>query len=492
MRRPILLILAALLIAGCSNPASTAPLIITPTPQPTQLLVTEHPPADAGPTPLPTRTRWQYGDLLPYTIQSGDTLQTIAIHFNTTVDSIRQANPELGESDETILTPGQPIQIPANYTALLGTPYHIIPDSELVYGPGQSTFSTHATIMEFQGFLSRYSDYAENRTLTSWEVVDRVARDYSINPRLLLALVEYRSGALTQPGVGDFTFPLGHSDPVTNGLYKQLIWTAETLSRGYYGWRSGTLTQVTTQDGFMERLDFWQNAGTAALHVLFAELMKADEFKKAISPAGFGATYNHLFGDPFKYEVTLYPAHTQQPKLELPFMPGRVWSYTGGPHPAWGDQTPWAALDFAPPAVGVGCGYSTEPVTAMADGTVDRSAEAAVVLDLDGDGNEHTGWVIFYYHMSLSALPPEGEKVKTGDPLGHGSCDGGLATGTHVHVVRRFNGEWIPADGPLPFVMSGWTAHSNGQPYLGTLTYDLPALKIQACTCITANNELSR
>jgi len=61
-----------------------------------------------------------------------------------------------------------------------------------------------------------------------------------------------------------------------------------------------------------------------------------------------------------------------------------------------------------------------------------------------------------------------------------------------VHVVRRFNGEWIPADGPLPFVMSGWTAHAGSAPYLGNLTYDLPALRIEACPCVTANNELSR
>jgi LasA protease len=487
----VLAVIVGLLVA-CASPAVVPQAVsIEVTAPPTQALETPRAPA-LGPTPLPTRTRFQFGDPLPYAIQSGDTLQTIAIHFNTTIDSIRQANPEIGESDTTILTPGQQIIIPANYASLQGTPYHIIPDSELVYGPGQSTFSTKATILEYQGFLSRYSEYADNITQTSWEMIDNVARDYSINPRLLLALLEYRSGALTQPGVSDFTYPLGHTDSLTNGIYKQLIWASETLSVGYYGWRSGTLTQVTTQDGFVERFDFWQNSGTVALHYLFANLMKADEFKKAVSPDGFGAIYIHLFGDPFKYEVTLYPAHEQQPKLELPFGPGRVWSYTGGPHAAWGTNTPWAALDLAPPAVGVGCGMSSEPVTAMAPGIVARSADAAVVLDLDGDGNEHTGWVIFYYHMSLLALPPVGKVVTTGDMLGHGSCDGGLATGTHVHVVRRFNGEWIPADGTLPFVMSGWTAHSEGVEYKGNLTYDLPSLKIEACVCVTPLNALSR
>lgn len=481
------------ILIGCASPATVSPATdVPPTPAPTQPVTTERAPSALDPTPLPTRVRWQFGELLPYTIQSGDTLAAIASHFNTTIEIIRQANPEVTEGDLVILPPGLLLNIPANYAPLTGTPYHIIPDSELVYGPGQTNFDLKASILEQKGFLGRYSEYAEERMQFSWEMIERVARDYSINPRLLLALIEYRSGAVTKPGVADFTYPLGYPESLHTGLYKQMIWAAEILGQGYYGWRYGKLTQVTTQDGMVERLDFWQNAGTVALHYLFAQMMNEAEFKVAVSPEGFGATYRQLFGEPFKYEVTLYPAYTQQPTLELPFVPGHTWSYTGGPHPAWGDTTPWAALDFTPPAVGTGCGYSTEPATAMADGVVARSDEAAVLLDLDGDGNEHTGWVIFYYHMSLDALPPVGKVVKTGDTLGHGSCDGGRATGTHVHVARRFNGEWIPVDGPLPFVLSGWTAHSENEAYKGSMTFDLPALKIEACVCVTASNGLSR
>ena len=488
----ILLVLMAIMI-GCVTPESLPPAtVVPPSPVPTQPVATERTSSSLGPTPLPTRARWQFGEILPYSVQSADTLKTIASHFNTTVETIRLANPNVVESETTILPPGLALNIPANYAALSGTPYHIIPDSELVYGPGQATFSLKAAILEQNGFLSRYSEYAEERTQFSWEMIERVARDYSINPRLLLALIEYRSGAVTKAGLNDFTYPLGYEEALHTGLYKQMIWAAEVLSQGYYGWRYGQLTQVTTRDGMVERLDFWQNAGTVALHYLFAQLMTRSEFNVAVAPEGFGATYRQLFGEPFKYAVTLYPAYTQQPKLELPFMPGRTWSYTGGPHPAWGDTTPWAALDFTPPAVGTGCGYSTEPATAMAAGIVTRSAEAAIVLDLDGDGNEHTGWVIFYYHMELDTLPPVGTVVKTGDPLGHGSCDGGRATGTHIHVARRFNGEWIPAEGPLPFVMSGWTAHSGGEVYKGSMTFDLPALKIEACVCVTTSNALSR
>jgi hypothetical protein len=45
-----------------------------------------------------------------------------------------------------------------------------------------------------------------------------------------------------------------------------------------------------------------------------------------------------------------------------------------------------------------------------------------------------------------------------------------VATGTHVHVARKYNGEWIAADGPMPFVLSGWEAHAGDAAYQGTLT----------------------
>ncbi|MBN1666151.1 MAG: hypothetical protein JW862_03660, partial [Anaerolineales bacterium] len=63
-----------------------------------------------------------------------------------------------------------------------------------------------------------------------------------------------------------------------------------------------------------------------------------------------------------------------------------------------------------------------------------------------------------------------GEWVQTGDLLGHPSCEGGLATGTHVHLARKYNGEWMTADGPIPFVLSGWQVHAGSAPYKGTLT----------------------
>ena len=43
-------------------------------------------------------------------------------------------------------------------------------------------------------------------------------------------------------------------------------------------------------------------------------------------------------------------------------------------------------------------------------------------------------------------------------------------TGTHVHIARKYNGEWILADGALAFNLEGWIAHNGTQAYQGTLT----------------------
>jgi hypothetical protein len=60
--------------------------------------------------------------------------------------------------------------------------------------------------------------------------------------------------------------------------------------------------------------------------------------------------------------------------------------------------------------------------------------------------------------------------VEQGDPIGHPSCEGGFSESSHLHFARKYNGEWIAAGGPLPFLLSGWQAHSSGTEYDGTMT----------------------
>jgi hypothetical protein len=113
----------------------------------------------------------------------------------------------------------------------------------------------------------------------------------------------------------------------------------------------------------------------------------------------------------------------------------------------------------------------------MADGLVVRSKLGVVVQDIyqnqleeSIDGLEQSGWAVVYLHVEERERATEGTYLRTGDRIGHPSCEGGRANGTHVHVARKYNGEWMAADGPVPFVLSGWTAHAGDAPYKGTLS----------------------
>jgi len=440
-------------------------------------------------TPVPTRSPFPPGTIVDYAAQDGDTLPAIAAHFNTTVEEIVAENPELPPG-ATTLPPGFVLRVPAYYVPLTGRPLHLLPDSEVVNGPTAAGFDLQREIESRPGFLSGMTDYAFRLTRPAWQVIEVVARNYSIHPRLLLTLLEHQTHALTKPfAEGDErTYPLGYRNVRFRGLYRQLIWAAEQISDGYYGWRTGTLREIGLTDGHVVRPDPWWNPGTAGLHFLFASMYDQEDYEAAVGAQGLFATYLGLWGDPAALAEDLFPANLQQPELTLPFQPNRVWDFTAGPHYSWGTSLPLGALDFAPPAAEGGCVDSDVWVAAPAAGTIVRSGEAAVVLDLDADGDERTGWVVFFFHIAAFERIAAGTEVRAGDALGHPSCEGGQATGTHVHVARRFNGEWIPAAGPLPFVMDGWVTAYGAAPYEGTLTRGSSV--VPACTCSSAANRI--
>ncbi|MBP7227518.1 MAG: LysM peptidoglycan-binding domain-containing M23 family metallopeptidase [Longilinea sp.] len=463
-RQLMALLLLAVMMAACAPQPQARFLTLGVTPAPTPLLET--------PTAYPTRPPYPPGTLVDYVAQTGDTLPALAVRFNTTVPQILEANSFI-PADATTMPPGMPMKIPIYYQALWGSPHQILPDGWFVNGPAQIGFDAAEFVRQQPGWLKQYSTYMGEQTRTGGEIVDYIATNYSISPRLLLALLEYQTGALTNPDLpaeAATGYLLGYRDSSHAGLEMQLIWAANQLNNGYYDWRAGKLTTLEHLDGRLERPDPWQNAATVALQAYFCKLLDGDAYAYAISSAGFQATYTRLFGDPWADRQDHIPGSLQQPALRLPFEAGKRWAFTGGPHTGWGKGAPFAALDFAPPGLQAGCAPTQEWARAVADGVVARTGIALLVLDLDGDGDERTGWTIFYLHLAQASLVRQGTVVRAGDPLGLPSCEGGQATGTHVHIARKYNGEWVLADGPLAFNLDGWVAHNGEAAYLGTLT----------------------
>lgn len=410
-----------------------------------------------------------------YVAQSGDSLASVAAHFDVEVDDISYS----GQVSETgFLNPGAPLVIENALDDIPMSPStQLLPDSEIVYSPSAVDFDVDAYVAAAGGKLSGYREYL---AVTGWtsgsQIVQRIAFESSVNPRLLLALLQYYSGWVEgEPldGVND-DLPLGYEQPLYHGVYQQMRLAIQDLAAGYYGWRRGSLTELTFPDGTTLRIAPSLNAGTVALQYYFSRRLNYSEWLQAIDPeSGFVSLHAEMFGDPWLRADAVEPLITgslRQPSFTLPFETGRLWSLTGGPHPAWEQESVYAAIDFAPAMAVSGCVESTDWVVAVAPGRIVRSGGGYVILDLDGDGYEQTGWVVLYMHIATKDRVEAGTWVDAGDRIGHPSCEGGLATGTHLHIARKYNGEWIGAGGPLPFVLSGWTAHYGEAAYRGTLT----------------------
>lgn len=428
------------------------------------------PTAQATSTPASKRPIYAPGTLVDYTAQSGDNLDLLSLRFGCTPKEILFANPQIPE-DVTTLPPGFPMKMPIYYKEFWGTEFQIIPDAAFVYGPDLLDFDLKAFLQSTTGWFKTYRAIINDRNLDAAGVLTYYAESFSLNPKMLLALIEYQTGALTNPvreSSGEETF-LGF-DNYHRSVHLQISYVSDLLNDGFYRYFNGEMTGIEHSNGTLENFDPWQNSATAALQYYFSLLYEGDDYGQAIGPEGYAKTFSELFGDPWRRNTTVLPGSLTQPQLNLPFAAGTVWAYTGGPHSGWGKRKPWSAIDFAPPTESQGCVRTEQFAVAVADGVVARTDVGTVMLDLDGDGDERTGWVILYLHMAEEGRVKVGQEVKQGDPIGRPSCEGGSATGTHAHMARKYNGQWIPAaSSVLPFVMNGWIPVEGEIAYEGLL-----------------------
>ena len=244
----------------------------TPTADATSILPTAAPTPDATSTPpflytpLPPLVP---GETLLYRSQSGDTLEVLAQRFNVPLEDLLSLNhlsvSESLEVDEIVLIPARLDQT--------GPGFKIVPDSELVYSIGLAGFDTEGFVNAQGGYLSRYREFVRESMRSGGEIVQLVALDHSISPRILLAILEYQSGWVTDPAEpADKVFPIGYHNPARDGLFQQLDWLADTLNLGYYRWRDGSVTALDFPDGTQQRIQPALNAGTVPLQFAFSRL----------------------------------------------------------------------------------------------------------------------------------------------------------------------------------------------------------------------------
>ncbi|HEX8684189.1 MAG TPA: LysM peptidoglycan-binding domain-containing protein [Ardenticatenaceae bacterium] len=489
----MLLLVMALGLSGCGSeqplpatptpvaatPAATAALSLQPptatVPAPTSTITpSPEPTFTPSPTLTPTPTPWPQATFVPdqYVVDWGDTLQAIAGNYGITLEQLLEMN---GMDGDRPLQVGQVLAVPSAISVNLPQAY-LIHDSEVVYSHAYQNWDTRRFVEQQGGYLAQYRE----GELTGAEIIDQVAFKYHVGPRALLAVMELASGWVTNPAPSSL-YPFGLRDPGRATLTLQAKWAAVRMMEGYYGQLEGRRDWVFLSNGVPARLYPGTNPGTAGIASVLALISEPLGVLDVMQSNAFQNTYLRLFGTVAGGAVL--PPDGEQPYFGLPWREGEIWYFTGGPHGGWGDrESGWAALDFAPP-LKRGCAPSRWPTLAVAPGMVIQYTPGETWVDMDGDGNIHTGWVVFYMHLSSTGHAPLGTFVEAGDPIGFASCEGGISTGAHLHLARMYNGQWMPAYRPVPFQLGEWTARGfTTESYDGYLRNE-DGRVLEACDC---------
>jgi LysM repeat protein len=173
---------------------------------------------------------------LLYYAQSGDTVASLAVRFGVDPSEIRSDGPLLQAG---LIAPGTLLVIPDRITADTTPNVQIIPDSEMVFSATATNFDITNYIETANGNLNHYREYLGS---TGWnsgpDEIKRLAFENSINPRLLLAILDYESRWVHGPPVDSLhiEYPMGYQNFLYRGLFSQIqqecpVWPADRRSQ---------------------------------------------------------------------------------------------------------------------------------------------------------------------------------------------------------------------------------------------------------------------
>jgi hypothetical protein len=324
-----------------------------------------------------------------------------------------------------------------------------IEDSEFVYGPALLNFDVKAYLATEAPHLSQYSEF-----ISHW------CGYHSISPKVLLTVLEMRSGLVTTSATAaSLANPLAGLLPGTT-FEEQVQTLLAVLSRDFYVLRAA-LPRRADSGGI--------NGATFALLNVFRATAAPEAFAGFVEPERerFRATYTRLFpsdkplgASPGEPGVSAVPPANM---LQMPWKLGQSW-YFNGVHTNTGtDPGVLASIDLTRTwSLVWGDNTSTDYVVAAFDGTVTVFSSCQVRV------TSSTGWATNYYHLD-NIVVANGANVTANQTLAtyannlnQALCQGGSSTGPHVHFTLLNNGAFSPLDG---VTLGGFTVHSGRYSY---------------------------
>lgn len=326
------------------------------------------------------------------------------------------------------------------------------------YGKHPLIYSTDEMFQfDIEGFLQAKAPHL----LPHAEVISHWAGYSSISPKVLLALMEQQSGALSKPQA------LAASRPFAD-LSRETSFAGQVKDVAHQ-----LATMLYAQSQASGAAEFGAKNNTSPLHSLFAA--RGNQLSVANGVGDFAQTYARLFGKSFDVNaLEKAPALSDAQQaglarmagpangfLQFPFPVGSSW-HVGGAHTNTGSGNyPMSSLDMSQGG-GWGSNQSNVWVTSSAAGTFKRHSSCFAEIV------HSSGWSTTYYHLmniQYNTGASISKNVRFANPantMGQALCNGGHSTGPHQHWSLKQNGAWYHLNGVY---LSGWQITATGSSY---------------------------
>jgi murein DD-endopeptidase MepM/ murein hydrolase activator NlpD len=397
-------------------------------------------------------------------------------------------------------TPTSPLASPVRVATPTAAPTPLPTESGMsdpFFDPQRFSYAPDFHDEEIQRFLDRQPGPLKDvtfqigdRSQSFAEVLTGFSSLYSINPKILLALLEQRSQLLStaEPSEEQFAWAMGNRNEAgrLRGLYSQLRWAVFELRhalRDYgIGWQAEALPALQFADASSEAAaedeatpeppdPLSPNIGLTryALSRVLAPGTTPDNLPVELNT--FLATYTRLFGDPRVQPDWPDPS---EPFLTSPMdQPFRVTSFfdhdtpflhqNGSLTSFWG--TSEAALSYD--------GHTGWDYAMMPPDRVLAAAGGVVVFAGNSDDGCYTpargviidhgnGYRTLYWHLHTIAVEA-GQIVERGEQVGVAG-ETGCSFGPHLHLQVQYLGRDIDPYGWCGKVADPWAINPTGQP----------------------------
>ncbi|MDF1500228.1 MAG: LamG domain-containing protein [Anaerolineales bacterium] len=337
-----------------------------------------------------------------------------------------------------------------------------ISDGQFVWGPNVGNFSIESFLGKRNSSLKPYA-----------EVIEAWARYYTINPRVLLAALELNYSLISET----------NPDLDQETIYALIEESAADLSLAFYehlytlGNRGkGNLQALARggqsfefEDGTQVEITWSPSSGSyavAALHAKGNLKGNVPEVQALGGAEDFEAIFGYFFPDtdPLDDSNNLEP-DTLPPDdyFQFPFPLGASWRFSGAHSWSGGGSYPdRSSMDFSitwsnypdPPYKNT---VAAAPGEAYIRAPNSYYSTIPCWVEIDHGG----GWKTHYYHLvNLGASGEVGSKSQNQliGGIGEEICNGGFATGPHVHFALFYNGAPYDLEG---LKLSGWTVHEG-------------------------------